>query len=184
MLCSYAEVQHRVLKGCLAAVRWVAPRTVKKSMSSLQLTCMTNLESNLDLGECCRTVSSLQCTDKAPHTVSGKFAFTYFTWELINCVYFWGNPLKAGAKMKQNNVCMQIPRVFLPVSFYTVPLSATSDCSDHTVGLKQLSYLKLSYMMISVTHRSISLLCVCTISCYWAEAGFNIFIVKCINENP
>lgn len=49
---------------------------------------MTNLERNLDLGERCRAVSSFQCTDKAQHAVSGIFAFTYFTWELINCVYF------------------------------------------------------------------------------------------------
>lgn len=123
MPCSCAEVQPRVLKGCLAAQRWVALCTVKKSMCFLQLTCMTNLESNLDLGERCRTASSLQCTDKAQHTVSGKFVFTYFTWELINCVYFWGNPPKAGGEMKQNNVCMQIPCEYLPVSFYTLPLS-------------------------------------------------------------
>lgn len=57
-------------------------------MSFLELTCMTNLERNLDLGERCRAVSSFQCTDKAQHAVSGIFAFTYFTWELINCVYF------------------------------------------------------------------------------------------------
>lgn len=160
MPCSCAEIQHSVLKGCLAAVKWVALCPVKKSMSLLQLTYMTNLESNLDLGERCRTLSSLQRTDKAQHTVSGKFAFTYFTWELINCVYFWGNPLKVGAEMKQNNVCMQIPCVFLPVSFYTVPLSCYCSliAQAHTADLKQLSYLKLSCVMISVTHRSISLL--------------------------
>lgn len=108
MPCSCAEVQHCVLKGCLAAVRWVALCTVKKSISFLQLVCMTNLECNLDLGESCRTVSS-QCTDKAQHTVSGKFAFTYFTWELIKGVYFGRNPLKTGSEMNQNNACMHVP---------------------------------------------------------------------------
>lgn len=135
MLCFCAEVPRSVLKGCLAAVRWVALCTVTKSMSFLLLTCMTNLETNLDLGERCRTLSSLQCTDKAQHTVSDKFAFTCFTWELVNCVYFWENPLKAGAEMNQNNVCMQIPCVFPPVLFYTVPWSCHLSLNTQTVQL-------------------------------------------------
>lgn len=135
MLCFCAEVPRSVLKGCLAAVRWVALCTVTKSMSFLLLTCMTNLETNLDLGERCRTLSSLQCTDKAQHTVSGKFAFTCFTWVLVNCVYFCENPLKAGAEMNQNNVCMQIPCVFPPVLFYTVPWSCHFSLNTQTVQL-------------------------------------------------